>query len=335
MACLALVASIALQAVITALLGLSLTPADSLLLLVIAATACTLLGALAGRGNRTTSVARAPDRRTLVWLNVWTAVSFVAFYLGVAVHSAAVVFTLEASFAPLTVVACSAVRAHRGGSEARPGSAQCRAACLLAALGTALVVVLAQSDSVEMIPLLVAAALGVIAGVAAGGVATVCRDLGRNGIGVGQVMAQRFYATWFLATTALLTLVPSGLLAPPALHVGLVGVAALAAVVVPLFLLQHAMQRLAPVSVTAALGTMPAITIGVELASGRAISFAALLLALLIVPASLALLVTPQVRKRTSSRPSMPSKRVSVANTPAAGGTCVYAHATAQLVGAA
>ena len=51
MSWLALVAGIGLQAVITALLGLSLTPADSLLLLVIAAAAGSLLGAVAGRGN--------------------------------------------------------------------------------------------------------------------------------------------------------------------------------------------------------------------------------------------------------------------------------------------
>jgi hypothetical protein len=52
--------------------------------------------------------------------------------------------------------------------------------------------------------------------------------------------------------------------------------------------------------------------------------------ALLIVPASLALLVTPHERKRTASQPSTPSARVPVANTPATEGTCVYAHATAQ-----
>jgi hypothetical protein len=97
---LAMVAGVSLQAVITALLGLSLTAADSLQMLGFAAAACTLLGTVAARGNRRISVGRAGVRQ-LVWLNVWTAVSFMAFFLGVAADSAGVVFALEASFAPL------------------------------------------------------------------------------------------------------------------------------------------------------------------------------------------------------------------------------------------
>lgn len=299
MAWLALIVGIGSQAVITALLGLSLTAADSLLMLALAAAACTLLGAVATRRNRCASTGHAPGVRVLVWLNVWTAVSFVAFFLGVAVHSAAVVFTLEASFAPLAVTAWTAFRAHCGDNQAPPGLAQRWAACILAVLGTSLVVVMAQSDSGGLIALLVAAALGAIAGVAAGGVAIVSRRLGQSGVGVGQVMAHRFYATGIFALTALLTLIPSGLLEPPVLPVGLIGGAALAAVVAPLFLLQYAMQRLTPVSVTAALATMPAITIGSELASGRAVNWIVPLLGVLIVPANLVLLVTQQ-QKRTS-----------------------------------
>jgi hypothetical protein len=64
--------------------------------------------------------------------------------------------------------------------------------------------------------------------------------------------------------------------------------------VVPLFLLQYGMQRLTPLSVTAALATMPAITIAIELASGRPVSWIVLFLGVLIVPANLALLVTQQ-----------------------------------------
>jgi drug/metabolite transporter (DMT)-like permease len=223
---------------------------------------------------------------------VWTAISFVAFFLGVGVHSAAVVFTLEASFAPLAVTAWAVIRAHRGDEQARPGAAQRRAACMLAVLGTSLVVVMAQADSGGMISFLAAALLGVIAGVAAGGVIIVSRGLGRAGVSVGHVMAHRFYATVVFAAIVLLTLVPYGLLAPPSLSVGLIGAAALSCVVVPLFLLQYAMQQLSPVSVTAALATMPAITIAIELASGRPVSWMVLFLGVLIVPANLVLLVT-------------------------------------------
>ncbi|OIN81793.1 hypothetical protein K3U93_03285 [Mycobacterium malmoense] len=298
MAWLALVAGIGLQAVITALLGLSLNAASSLLLLAFAAAACTLFGAVTRRGMCRPSPGHAPDVRPLVWLNVWTAVSFIAFFLGVAVHSAAVVFTLEASFAPLGVTAWTAFRPNRAGDQALPGPAQWWAANILAVLGVSLVAAMAPSESGGITALLAAAVLGVIAGVAAGGVVIVSRDLARRGVGVGRVMAHRFYATLVFAVAALLTLVPAGLLAPPGLHVGLLAVAALTCVVAPMFLLQYAMQRLAPISVTAALATMPAITTGSELASGRATSWVVLLLAALIVPGNLALLSTQRQWKR-------------------------------------
>jgi drug/metabolite transporter (DMT)-like permease len=301
---LALIAGISLQAVITALLGLSFTAADSLLMLALAAAACTLIGAAAARNNRCTMLEHKQGVRALVWLNVWTAISFVAFFLGVGVHSAAVVFTLEASFAPLAVTAWAVFCVHRGDDQARPSPAQCWAACMLAVLGTSLVVVMAQSDSGGMISFLAAALLGVIAGVAAGGVVIVSRGLGRAGVGVVQVMAHRFYATVVFAAIVLLTLVPYGLLAPPVLNVGLIGAAALACVVAPLFLLQYGMQRLTPLSVTAALATMPAITIAIELASGRPVSWIVLFLGVLIVPANLALLVT-QRPELTLSRLSL------------------------------
>src|ERR1700735_1244716 len=87
---LALIAGIGLPAGITALLG------------------------VAARGNRCTLLEHKQGVRALVWLNVWTAISFVAFFLGVGVHSAAVVFTLEASFAPLAVTTWAGFRLYRG-----------------------------------------------------------------------------------------------------------------------------------------------------------------------------------------------------------------------------
>lgn len=301
-ASLALVAGVGMQAVITALLGLSLTAADSLLMLAFAAGACTVLGAVAAHRKRRVSVGHAVRLRELVWLNIWTAVSFVAFFLGVAADSASVVFTLEASFAPLGVTAWTVLRVRRRENHPPPSPAQWCAVCRLAVLGTSLVAVMAPSDSGGIGALLVAATLGVIAGIAAGGLVIVSRELGRNGAGVGQVMAHRFYATGTFATTALLTLIPGGLLAPPVLHVGLIGLAALSCIVAPLFLLQYAMQRLAPVSVTAALATMPAITLAIELTSGRAVSWIALLLGVLIVPSNLVLMLTQQQKRGAPRR---------------------------------
>jgi hypothetical protein len=119
---LALLAGNAMHAVITALLGLSIiTPADSLLILAIAAAASTVLGALAARRN---PGGCAPSVRTLAWLNLWTAVTFVAFFLGLAVYGAVVVFTLGTSFAPLAVTASGGLQAARDQGPTRPGRAQ-------------------------------------------------------------------------------------------------------------------------------------------------------------------------------------------------------------------
>jgi hypothetical protein len=291
----ALIAGNGLHAVITALLGLSvINVADSLLILAIAAAASTVLGAVAVRRNPSGSAARLPATRSFAWLNLWTAVTFVAFFVGLAVYSAVVVFTLGASVAPLAVTAWSALQARRSRAPTRPGRAQWLAVCLLAVLGGSLVAALAGPDSRGMVPLLVAAALGVVDGAAAGGVAIVSRSLGGSGVGVWQVMAHRYYATVVVAAVALLVLVPSGLLAAPSLPLGMSIAAAFASLVVPFFLIQYAIQRLTPVLVTGAMALVPAVALFVEMAAGRAVSWPALLLGLLIVPASLAIVTIRQ-----------------------------------------
>lgn len=268
-----------------------ITAADSLLILTIAAAASAVLGAVAARKYPSAAPPGAPVARTLGWLNVWTAVTFVALLLGVAVYSAVVVFTLGASFAPLAITAWSAVEARRGQAPT-PGPAQWAAVCVLAVLGVLLVAALAGSDPRGVVALLVAAVLGVIDGTASGGVAVVSRKLARNGVGVWQVMAHRYYATVVVAGIALLILVPSGLLAAPTLSLRTAIGAAFASLVVPFFLMQYAIQRLAPVLVTSALALIPAIALFVETAEGRAVNWPALLLGLLIVPASLAIFFT-------------------------------------------
>ncbi|WP_232021964.1 hypothetical protein [Mycobacterium basiliense] len=291
----ALITGNGLHAVITALLGLSMiTAADSLRILAIAAAASALLGAATARRNHSVSPTCPSTVRNLGWLNLWTAVTFTAFFLGVAVYDAAVVFTLGASFAPVAVTAWSSIRAQHGHDSSPPSSAQWRAVVLLAALGTSLVATMAWSNSRGIVPLLVAGVLGVIDGIAAGGVAVVSRSLGRSGVGVWQVMAHRYYATVVVAAVALLVLVPSGLLAAPKMSLSMSIGAAFASLVVPFFLMQYAIQRLSPVLVTAALALIPVIALLVELAAGRPVSGASLLLGLLIVPASLAIFAAGQ-----------------------------------------
>jgi drug/metabolite transporter (DMT)-like permease len=287
---LALLIGNGLHAVITSLLGLSMiTASDSLAILAIAAGACTVLGGAAAGRN---PAARLPDPRALAGLNLWTAVTFVAFFLGVSVYGAVVVFTLGASIAPLAVTAWSALQARSNLASRCPSRAQWCAVGLMAVLGASLVAALAGTDPRGIVALLVASVLGVIDGVAAGGVAIVSRGLGRDGVGVWQVMAHRYYLTVVIAVAALVILVPSGLMAAPSMSLSMSIAAAFGSLVVPFFLIQYAVQRLAPVLVTAALALIPAIALFVEMAAGRAVSWPVLALGLLIVPASLTIFAT-------------------------------------------
>lgn len=305
---LALAASVGLQAVVTASLGISLNAADSLLMVLVAAAAPMVCGLLAKRGDRGGYAWRGTTMAPLISLNVWTAVSFISFFLGVAVHSAAVVFTLEASFAPLGLIVWAALAGRCVDLHPRPGPAQCWTASLLAVLGALLVAVIAQSDSGGTTELFVASVLGALAGVAAGRVAGISRDLGRHGVGVAQVMTHRFYLTAIVAAGALLALVPTGLFARPTLHIGVIGLGALASIVVPIYLLQYSMQRLEPLAVIAALATMPTIAIAVEFVSGQPVSWIVLLLGALLVPGNLVLMLTQTNRPKPLAAQAQPSE---------------------------
>lgn len=290
MAPLALAASVVFQSVITTSLGLSLNEADSLLMLLCAVSATQVCAVWTRRGSRGVPW-RGPSKAALISLNVWTAVSFISFFAGVAVYSAAVVFTLEAACAPLGLLVWTQLGGRNRRSHQRSGPPQCWAACLLAVLGASLVAVIALSDPSRMRELCVAGVLGVLAGVAAGRVASLSRELNRCGFGAAQVMSQRFYLTALAALAALVTLVPARLVAPPALPVGVIAAAALTSIVAPIYLSQYAMQGLEPSTVTAALATMPAIAIAVELVAGRSVGWIVLLLGALLVPANLLLIL--------------------------------------------
>lgn len=287
MAWFALCLGVAMQAVITALLGLSLTPADSLVMLVLAALTCTVSGRLGGHQPHAVSTSAARTAPALVRLNAWTAVMLMAVFLGVACHGAPVVFALEATLAPLGVLVWTSVKPR---CTTRATGLQWSLATVLAALGIGLVAVLAHVTVDRLTALLTASTFGIIAAFAAAGVVVVSRELGQLNITARQVVGRRFQLTFVIAGAALLTLVPAGMIEPPRLHLGVAAAAALTSIAVPIFLLQYAMHHLSPMSVTAAWTTIPALTFGGEALVGRQVDAVAVLLSLLIVPVSLLLL---------------------------------------------
>lgn len=310
MAWIALLAGILLQAVVTSLLGLSMTRGDSLVLVAMAAGMCMLCGWFKRPGS---TPLVAPRTRSLVWMNVWTAIMFIAFFLGVSLHGAPVVFAIESSFVPFMVVAWTTITARRQGCR-RPDVAQQSVAALLAGLGCALVVVLARDNATATTELVAASVMGVIASGGAAAVMILSRQLGRAGVSVAHVMSRRFVLTLALATAGLILLVPAGVIEAPHLGLGIAAVGALASITAPMYLMQFGMQRLAPTSVTAAVATVPAITFVVAMVCGDPVSLSALLLSLLIVPGSVALLMAQRTQQLpVADRPVGDEREVSLA----------------------
>ncbi|WP_445166066.1 hypothetical protein ACTXG7_19595 [Mycolicibacterium sp. Dal123E01] len=304
----ALALGIAMQAVITALLGLSLTPADSLMLLMLAALICTVSGRLFGPQTDNAGETADLPNSVVLRLNLWTAVMFVAFFLGVATHGAPVVFTLEATLAPIAVLAWRSLT-----SEHRATRFQWALAAVLAALGAGIVTLLAHNTFSDIRALLTASALGVAAAVAAAGVIVISRELGRTGVDARKVVGRRFVATLAITSVAQLILIPVGLIEPPSLHFGVAAGAALASIVVPIYLLQFAMHRLSPTTITAGLATIPALTFATEFLVGHQVEPVAVLLSIFIMPASLALLRAetqgPQQQRNRKSEQDDRSRR--------------------------
>lgn len=315
-AALILTSGVAFQAIVTAVLGLSMNVADSLLLVAVAAFGCVL----AAVATRTTHPGAAGTTkatlRLLAWLNVWTAAAYLTFFVGLGIKSASVVFMLEATSAPLAVTAWSAIESRLYAREAAPRSSQWWAAGALAALGVLVVTAMVLASGDEIGPLLAASALGMLSGAAAGATVIVCRRLGNAQVSVRHVMAHRFYLVFAVAVAALVILLPTGHLAPPTISLPMLALTAVASMVLPLFAVQFAVQRLAPAVTTAVFAMLPAVTLIVERAAGNAVTWPVLLVAALILPVSLAVMMSQRPRAVTAPQPCAPAgdKSLALAN---------------------
>jgi drug/metabolite transporter (DMT)-like permease len=303
MAVIALVAAILSQVVATALLGLSLDAFGGLLLVFVGAVLATA-SAMWWLRRRPQDVpadaARAELRPVLLRLNCWTAVSLLAFFLGVVAHSAGVLFTLEVATAPVAVTIGTARRARSQGITG-PGLAQWVGAVTLILIG-ATTVALIEVDGTSATGLVVSIALGLIAGGSVGAVVMLSERLGSSGAGVAYVMANRFHLTYMLAAVGAVFVFVLGSPAPVGSELALVALAGLATMSVPMYMLQFAMQRMRPLSVTTALATMPVLTLLTELVAGSAPGTLRLVVALLIVPVSAVLVIAQRRRAAPTGR---------------------------------
>ncbi|MFH8570117.1 hypothetical protein [Streptomyces sp. NPDC017993] len=229
--------------------------------------------------------------RRLLWLmNLLTALTFVSFYVALAWIPATLASGIETAIGPLALAVLALLLA-RG---ERPTPRAWLSATALAIVGGTLAWRLTDAGSIS--PASVAGlALVAVAGVGASGLALVSKALGALGADPVTVTAHRFHLT-YLGAGAIFLLeggspYESGV--PPAL-LPLIGVAA---VTIPLFVLQVGLQRANPMVAMTILTTLPGLTYLSEAAWGGNLDAGSLALTALLV-ALAALSAAPGSRAR-------------------------------------
>lgn len=216
--------------------------------------------------------------RRLLWLmNAVTAVTFLSFYAALAWVPATLASGLETAVGPFFLALFQLLRP--GG--ARPGARAWTTAGVLAAVGALLAWRMTGGAAAAGWSSPGGLALVVVAGAGASALALISKSLGSLGVPPVTVSAHRFHLTY--AGAALLFLAqgrpPDGGGVPLAL-LPLIGVAA---VTLPLFVLQVGLQRAGPMAAMTVLTTLPGVTYLFEAAWGGEVDAPALGLTVLMV----------------------------------------------------
>jgi drug/metabolite transporter (DMT)-like permease len=267
-----------------------------LLVAMVAFTLCTLvLLPLALVHSRKSLVVLLRRPHDLLWVNVTSALAWLAFFYALRLIEPSLVQILYSGIGPLSLVwidrhlstATSAVPLTRAERPIYAG--------LLAALACAAAVALGGLSGTGAQPLSVAA-LGVMLA-ASGGIAIsvstmLCRTLSDAGVTPGAVLALRYPAT-ALSAAVLASLSSSG--PPMGLWLRVDAVVAIAAllIVIPSYVNQVGISLASPLTVRVVLATGPVLIFGVQLLEGRLSAspyslMAALLYAVVAISAGLA-----------------------------------------------
>jgi drug/metabolite transporter (DMT)-like permease len=247
----------------------------------VAAVVCGCAHGLSWRSRRSTPRRTGPQRsavlRELLLMNVLTAACFLSVFLALTWIPAALTSGVTAALGPL-VVACAGLT----GAARRPTPATWAFVLALLVVGLALAVRLGGgAGSVPAVRTGYGLLLAALAGVAIGLLTLVSRRLGRLGVGTTEVMAARFHLTYLLAAALIVLrggLAPGWARAVPGL--ALLGICA---VVLPLFLMQFALQRTDPLAAVVVLATAPAVSYGSQLLFGASFDAVTLLLIALLI----------------------------------------------------
>ncbi|WP_037603362.1 hypothetical protein [Streptacidiphilus rugosus] len=245
-------------------LGVDSSLGFSCLAFVTATLACTALYAIRRARSRTRDGGRPapepePERRRLllglmVRMNLATAVTFLGFYLSLAWVPAALASSVQSGVGPLAVI-CIGLAAK----EKAPARSRTAYAAVLLALSLAVAVLLDGRVASLSPAALAGTVLVAVSGASAALLARLSRRLGRAGADPTWVMAHRFHLTYLCAGGVLLVRGTGGKLVAGHIPLPVMAVVALAAVALPLLLLQIGLQRADPLAAMVLLSMLPGL----------------------------------------------------------------------------
>ncbi|MFG2196713.1 EamA family transporter [Streptomyces sp. NPDC048639] len=218
----------------------------------------------------TTAERASADREVRRWvraINVAGAVSFLCFYAALTLLPASIVTVVEASAGPLVLLGLVTLSSSRNGTLVhKRGRAQWLLASVMPLISLLMcVAALREHSTAETVA---GAALALVSGVGVAFVAVSSHHLARHGVSPTHVMSVRFHLSYILALA--LHFITAGALPTDWQRLLLMVALGLGAVVVPLFLFQIALHRIRPIVFLLLFSCLPAITLGLEWALGRA-----------------------------------------------------------------
>lgn len=187
----------------------------------------------------------------ILQLNVFTAITFLAFFLSLTFIPASVSSLIEASVGPIVAVGVSRLLLD---DKAKRSDVVCAFLLFFILFGSSFMILDRSGLSVGFF---LGAGLSLVAGAAAAVIAVISRGLGLEGINSESVLALRFILAALVSLGFVLLFGKwtwdIGFIAT-AFSVGFFGI------VLPMFLLQQAMQKIKPIFSMIALSAIPGVT---------------------------------------------------------------------------
>lgn len=209
----------------------------------------------------------ADNLADVLWLNLFTAAAWASFFASLRFLEAAVAESFVVAVDPLATLILA--RALRAESPVLPSELAASWVMLGAAafLGVGVWYGHSSVGAIGPADTMFAIALVVVCGIANGGITVTSKRLADRGVTASQVMASRFF---FLLVGCLAYVLVRGLdLGVLVDHAGAVVVIAVLGMIVPMFVLQKAIERAEPMTVVLVGSTLPVVAFAVQQLDSR------------------------------------------------------------------